>query len=232
MQTKRRVLIVDDDATTRITLASYFEKEGYCVYEARDGDEMWAAFEQYAIDLVLLDIRLPGEDGLSLLKDIRKNSQIGIIMVTGKSDEVDRIVALEMGADDYVVKPFNSRELLARSKNLINRTTAQVHVSKADSVRRFSGWTLYVDKRRLESSSGENIHLTRGEFEILNAMVTKKGHVLSRDNLLDYISHREWDPSDRTIDVLIGRIRRKIEDDPQNPALIQTVHGIGYVFTS
>ncbi len=228
---KQKILVVDDDMTSRVTLAGYFETEGYEVCEAEDGEQMWAVLNQETINLIMLDIRLPGDDGLTLLRDIRKSSDIGIIMVTGKSDEIDRIVALEMGADDYVTKPFNARELLARSKNLIRRTLNSKVGEEDDDVKTFSGWSLYADQRRLISPEGEDVRLTRGEFELLSTLVQRVGRVLTRDNLLDYISHREWDPNDRTIDVLIGRLRRKIEQDPQNPNIILTVHGVGYVFS-
>ncbi|NVJ92627.1 MAG: response regulator [Methylocystaceae bacterium] len=231
MNNKQSILVVDDDMTSRVTLAGYFEKEGYSVYEAEDGIKMWEILGTTSIDLIMLDIRLPGDDGLTLLRDIRKNSDIGIIMVTGKSDDIDRIVALEMGADDYVTKPFNARELLARSKNLIRRVLNCAAQTDDSNIKHFSGWTLYQDQRRLMSPDGEDVRLTRGEFELLNAFAGKVGRVLTRDNLLDVISHREWDPTDRTIDVLIGRIRRKIEPDPQNPVIILTVHGVGYVFS-
>lgn len=229
--TKNHILVVEDDATSRITLAGYFEKEGFRVTEAEDGDAMRDAFAAGDVDLVMLDIRLPGDDGLTLLKEIRQKSDIGVIMVTGRSDDVDRVVALEIGADDYVVKPFNPRELLARAKNLLRRTEAARLADRDARVRHFAGWTLDLDMRRLVSETGEDVRLTRGEFELLAALTAHPGRVLTRDNLLDYLNHREWDPSDRTVDVLIGRLRRKIEDDPKDPSMIVTVHGVGYVFT-
>ena len=230
MQNKKSILIVEDDATSRITLSGYFDAEGYRVLEAEDGDQMWTRFSEKDVDLVLLDIRLPGEDGLSLLKELRKNSDVGVIMVTGKDDDVDRIVALEMGADDYVTKPFNPRELLARCKNLLRRTAAVRNASKDDPIKKFNGWVLDVEKRSLQSPEGEEVRLTRGEFELLSALAFNTGRVLTRDNLLDHISNREWGPDDRSVDVLVGRVRRKIEPDPANPTFIITVHGIGYVF--
>lgn len=225
------ILIVEDDATSRVTLARYFQNEGFRISEASDGDEMRQAFLKKDVDLILLDIRLPGEDGLTLLKEIRQKSRIGVIMVTGRSDAIDRVVALEMGADDYVTKPFNMRELLARSKNLLARTVEMRLADKSERVKKFAGWTLNLDMRRLVSPEGKDVHLTRGEFELLAALVSHPGRVMTRDILLDYLNHREWDPSDRTVDVLIGRLRRKIEPDPKNPSLIMAVHGVGYVFT-
>lgn len=229
---RSHILVVEDDATSRVTLAGYFENEGFRVTEAEDGADMRAAFSRGDVDLVLLDIRLPGDDdGLALLKEIRQQSDIGVIMVTGKSDDVDRVVALEIGADDYVTKPFNPRELLARAKNLLRRTQAARAADHDSRTKRFSGWTLSLDMRRLASPTGEDVHLTRGEFELLATLASHPGRVLTRDNLLDHMNSREWDPSDRTIDVLIGRLRRKIEADPKRPNLITTVHGVGYVFT-
>ena len=232
MVSKSHILVVDDDLTSRVALSGYFENEGYTVFEAENGEKMRSIFAGENIDLIMLDIRLPDDDGLTLLREIRKESDVGIIMVTGRTDDVDRIVALEMEADDYVVKPFNPRELLARSKNLLARVKAgRVQAPAVVRVKSFSGWQLDLDKRRLSSAEGQDVKLTRGEFELLAGFVENKGRVLTRDNLLDYLNHREWDPSDRTVDVLIGRLRRKIEVNPKDPSLIVTVHGVGYVFT-
>lgn len=232
MAQNNHILIVEDDATSRVTLAGYFANEGFRISEAADGAAMRRVFSKGDVDLILLDIRLPGgEDGLTLLKEIRQTSRVGVIMVTGRLDDVDRVVALEMGADDYVTKPFNMRELLARSKNLLARTVEMRLASTAERVKKFAGWTLNMDMRRLVSPEGKDVHLTRGEFELMAALVGQPGRVMTRDNLLDYLNHREWDPSDRTVDVLIGRVRRKIEADPKRPELIMTVHGVGYVFT-
>lgn len=230
MAEKNHILVVEDDATSRVTLSSYFEKEGYRVSEAVDGEQMRSAFSKGDVDLIMLDIRLPGEDGLTLLRELRQQSSVGVIMVTGKSDEVDRIVALEMGADDYVTKPFNPRELLVRAKNLLARINAARVAKNDERVKKFSGWSLNMNTRSLESPDGEDVRLTRGEFELLAALVNNPNRVMSRDNLLDYTSNRDWAPNDRTVDVLIGRIRRKIEPDPHVPSMIITVHGVGYVF--
>ncbi len=230
MAEKNHILVVEDDATSRVTLSSYFEKEGYRVTEAVDGEQMRSAFSKGDVDLIMLDIRLPGEDGLTLLREVRQQSSVGVIMVTGKSDEVDRIVALEMGADDYVTKPFNPRELLVRAKNLLARINAAQVAKNDERIKKFSGWSLNMNTRSLESPDGEDVRLTRGEFELLAALVNNPNRVMSRDNLLDYTSNRDWAPNDRTVDVLIGRIRRKIEPDPHVPSMIITVHGVGYVF--
>ncbi len=226
------IIVVEDEPVTRAKLAGYFENEGYRVSEAESGEEMLAIMEQDNADLVLLDINLPGDDGLFLTRWLRGQSDIGIILVTGRSDEVDRIVGLEMGADDYVTKPFNYRELLARVKNLLRRTTAKRDVQTGGTVKHFSGWSFDLKTRRLTSSKGERIELTRAEFELLAAFVKHPGIVMSRDRLLDNVSHRKWDPNDRTIDVLVRRLRQKLECDPSMPEFIATAHGEGYLFIS
>ena len=178
---------------------------------------------------MLLDINLPGEDGLYLTRQLRAQLDVGIILVTGRTDAVDRIVGLEIGADDYVTKPFDQRELLARVKNLLRRTAHVRH--KTEEVKRFAGWSFDLPRRRLTSPQGKNVPLTRAEYELLAAFVQHPGVVLNRDRLLSHVTHRRWDPSDRTIDVLVRRLRRKIEADAKAPELIVTSHGEGYLFT-
>lgn len=222
------VLIVEDDAVTRAKLSGYLEAVGHRVSEARDGNEMRRIMSADPTDLVLLDINLPGEDGLDLTRELRAKSDIGIILVTGRTDDVDRIVGLEMGADDYVTKPFIARELCARVKNLLRRTR-RVRDIETD-IRRFGYWSFDMTRRRLDHDDGRRITLTRAEYELLTALVVHPGVVLSRERLLGIISHRTSDPSDRTIDVLVRRLRQKLEDDPQSPDLIITAHGEGYLF--
>lgn len=230
MVTPHHVLVVEDDPVARATLSSYFEVAGYRVSEAEDGEAMWQRLSDLPIDLVLLDINLPGEDGFSLLREIRRGSDIAVIMVTGKTDAFDRVLGLELGAHDYVTKPFEARELLARSKNLIKLTRAARSATMPDSTISFDGWTLDRTARRLIAPSGEDVPLTRGEFDLVAVLVTSPGRAMSRDTLLDHVSHRDGDPYDRTIDVLIGRLRRKIEDNPKEPKRLITVHGVGYMF--
>jgi DNA-binding response OmpR family regulator len=187
-----------------------------------------------AIDLVILDLVLRGEDGLQLARELRNQSDIGIIMLTGRGETVDRIIGLEMGADDYLSKPFHLRELLARVRSVLRRGGGRSGGSDRPVARsriRFSGWSLDLASRELMSPSGEDIRLTTGEFELLAAFVNHANQVLSRDRLLDLSRHREAGPFDRTIDVQVGRLRRKLEDDPKNPTLIKTVRGGGYIFT-
>ena len=223
------IVVVEDDAVTRTKLAGYAESAGHRVSEAEDGDGMWRILERDAADLILLDINLPREDGLDLTRKLRAQSSVGIILVTVRNDDVDRILGLEIGADDYITKPFNPRELLARMKCVLRR--AGEGVREPASVRRFTGWEFSAPARKLVSPAGENVQLTRAEHELLAALLDHPGQVLSRERLLALITHRSWDPGDRTIDVLVRRLRRKIEEDPGNPELIVTVHGEGYVFT-
>jgi len=227
------VLIVEDDAVARTKLAGYLETAGHRVSEAIDGRGLRQVMLSDPVDLVLLDINLPGEDGLDLTRFIRTNSDVGIILVTGRTDDVDRIVGLEIGADDYITKPFNPRELLARVKTLLRRTTARASpVSEARTFWSFSGWRFDTRSRRLVSPTGDKVALTRAEFELLNALIAHPGTVLTRERLLGCITHRSWDPGDRTVDVLVRRLRQKLEIDPQSPELIITVHGEGYMFAA
>ena len=231
MVEKAHILIVEDERTSRAMLSGYFKAEGYLISESETISRARDVFANSEIDLIMLDIHLPDDDGLTFLKEIRRMSDVGIIMVTGKQDDVDRIVALEMEADDYVTKPFNPRELLARAKNVIRRVRAGRANHSVEHVISFQGWQLDFDQRRLIDATGNNEHLTRGEFELLSALATNKGRVLTRDNLLDHLNHRNCDPNDRTVDVLVARVRKKIEQNPKDPNIIVTVHGVGYLFT-
>ncbi len=229
MLANNHILIVEDDLVASTTLSAYISKEGYRVSIAADGQAMRDLFAKGDVDLILLDINLPDEDGFSLLREIRRQSEVGVIMVTGKAEDIDRIVALELGADDYVVKPFNIRELFARTKNLLRRTMSARQVLKDEPVKRFAGWSLSIPRRTLTSPNGEDVRLTRFEFELLATLSKNPGRVLSRDSLIDHVSGRDRASSDRTIDVLIGRLRRKIELIPNDPRIILTVQGVGYV---
>ncbi|MCW8335061.1 two-component system response regulator TorR [Vibrio paucivorans] len=230
------VLVVEDDAVTRSKLVGYFQNEGYTVSEAEDGMQMREALEENSVDLVMLDINLPGGDGLMLTRELRSQSDIGIILVTGRTDSIDKIVGLEMGADDYVTKPFELRELLVRVKNLLWRISAARNVSpvvetndKNSNVVRFGEWTFDTQRRAL-SRNGEPVKLTKAEYELLVALSSHPNQVLSRERILNMISHRVDAPNDRTIDVLIRRMRAKMEFDPKNPQIFVTVHGEGYMF--
>lgn len=227
------ILIVDDQQEICDVVQEYLTGEGYRVSAAHDGAGMRRVLTQGHVDLVILDLMLPGEDGLTLARSLRSESGIGIIILTGRGETVDRIIGLEMGADDYLPKPFHLRELLARVKAVLRRAhdrTAETSNISRSRVR-FAGWNLDLSSRELLSPSGEEVRLTTGEFDLLSAFVNNANQVLSRDRLLDLARNREAGPFDRTIDVQVGRLRRKLEDDPQNPTLIKTVRGSGYIFT-
>ncbi|HRP77174.1 MAG TPA: response regulator [Rhodocyclaceae bacterium] len=229
------IMIVEDDIASRSLLVSYFRKEGYRISESGRADDLMQRVEREGIDLILLDINLPGKDGLTLTRELRAASRVGIILVTSKGDEIDRIVGLELGADDYVTKPFNPRELLVRAKNLLWRVSESRqagHQTAANGTWHFNGWTLDAHKRHLLGPQGQCERLPQGEFKLLHTLVTRAGQVLSRDQLMDAIHDREWTPNDRSIDVLVGRLRRKLNDNPSAPELILTAHGAGYVFAA
>ena len=228
------ILVVEDDIVTRSKQDGYFQKEDYQVTEAENGVEMRQALSEHDIDLVMLDINLPGEDGLLLTRELRGQSDIGIILVTGRTDSIDRIIGLEMGADDYVTKPLELRELLVRVKNLLWRISTACHCNHElepddDKLVRFGEWTFDIQRRSL-TRNGEPVRLTKAEYELLVALSAYPNQVLSRERILNMISHRVDAPNDRTIDVLIRRMRAKMEFDPKNPQIFVTVHGEGYMF--
>lgn len=223
------IAIVDDEPIIQATLSSYFATAGFGVRAADSGDGLRQLLAREKIDFILLDIRLPDGDGLALMRDIRAESDVPVILVTACCDEADRILGLEFGADDYVTKPFSPREVLARVHTVLRRTLAVPGQARDKRRRRFAGWCLDLEDHRLTTPSGEVVRLTLAEFEILAALVRYPGRVLSRNDLLDVINGR-CDCSDRTVDVLVGRLRRKIEADPGKPRLILTEYGLGYVF--
>jgi DNA-binding response OmpR family regulator len=227
------ILIVDDQREICDLVQDYLSGEGYRVSAAHDGAGMRRVLAQDSVDLVILDLMLPGEDGLTLARSLREESTVGIIILTGRGETVDRIIGLEMGADDYLPKPFHLRELLARVKSVLRRASTRSMDRQAASrpTARFSGWNLDLSTRELLSPSGEEVRLTTGEFDLLAAFVNNANQVLTRDRLLDLARNREAGPFDRTIDVQVGRLRRKLEDDPQRPTMIKTVRGSGYIFT-
>lgn len=231
MRLQHHIVIVEDDPVTRAKLAGYFLAEGYKVSEAGDGEQMRSIVGRHPADLLMIDINLPGEDGLKLTREQRERSDAGIILVTGRTDTVDRIVGLEIGADDYVTKPFEHRELLARVKGLLRRVGKSRQPNANASTRSFYGWTLDVARRTLQATDGTFIDLTGAEFKLLSVLTANPGQVLSRERLLHEISRREWDASDRTVDVLVRRLRQKLHDNPRAPRIIVTAHGEGYFFT-
>ena len=185
---------------------------------------------------MVLDLRLPaGEDGLSLARAIRQESEIGLIMLTGRTDSIDKIVGLEIGADDYITKPFDARELLARIRSVLRRVSRRQvdqSIELQGEVLRFAGWTLDFDHRSLIDDHGEVAALTTYEFELLAVLATRPGRPLSREQIMELIAHRHWEPDNRSIDVLVGKLRKKLSDDARAPRLIKTVRGLGYVFTA
>jgi DNA-binding response OmpR family regulator len=231
------ILVVDDDPRIRQMLVRYFEQEGYRVSAAADGVAMRAQLSAAPVDVILLDVVMPGEDGLTLAREIRAKSNVGIIMLTGRDDVLDRVVGLEVGADDYIAKPFHLREVLARVKSLLRRrqpASDQPALSQErdDNIIRFDGWVLDTNRRQLLSPKGTEIVLTTGEFDLLAALARHPGRVFNREALMDLTRGRSWEAFDRTIDAQIARLRKKIETDPKSPAIVKSVRGVGYVFTA
>jgi two-component system OmpR family response regulator len=231
MHNSEHILVVDDDTEIRTLLRDYLERNGLRATAVADGRAMRAALERGRFDLVILDLMLPGEDGLSLCRDLRARSNLPVIMLTARGEETDRIVGLEMGADDYLAKPFNPRELLARIKAVLRRTRTLPATDSSDIRRfRFAGWTLELARRQLLSPDGVVVALSGGEYRLLEVLLQRPNQVLSRDQLLDLTRGREALPFDRSIDVQIGRLRRRLRDE--SAVLIQTVRGEGYVLAA
>lgn len=227
------ILIVDDDARIRQMLIRYFEGEGYRVSAVADGAGLHLCLRNSNVDIILLDLGLAeGEDGLSLAREIRARSDVPIIMVTGRDDVVDRVVGLEIGADDYIAKPFHLREVLARLRTVLRRRQAALPAAESEAILRFQGWQLDLAKRQLLAADGTEVSLTTAEFDMLALLAKQPGRVFSRDALMDLTRNRNFEAFDRTIDAQIARLRKKIENDPKKPALIKSVRGVGYVFTS
>jgi two-component system OmpR family response regulator len=225
------ILIVDDDPRICRLLQLYLEQEGYRIYTASSGEEMRQKLAALQVNLVLLDVRLPDEDGFTLVKELSAISNLAVIMVTGRSDPLDKILGLELGADDYVTKPFDERELLARVRTVLRRSSREPPASGAApgrTVARFAGWQLDILAQELTSPQGTRVFLTTREFQLLVALVEHPQRVLSRDSILELLSGRDWTPVDRSIDVLIAKVRKKLGDDAQRPELVKTVRGVGY----
>lgn len=230
------ILVVDDDPEIGEVIQDYLSEEGFAVRVAADGNAMQTALEAEPIDLVILDVRLPGEDGLSLAARLRKDSRAGIIMLSSRGDLVDRVAGLEVGADDYVAKPFQLRELLARVRSVLRRrrlrSTRMVAAMPKRPARkvRFAGFELDRHTRVLLAPAGDPVDLSAGEFDLLTTFLDHPKRALSRDQIVYYAHGREAVPFDRSIDVQVGRLRRKIEADPRRPQLIKTIRNIGYMF--
>lgn len=233
-QTATHILVVDDHADIRDLLKRFLEQHSYRVSCARDGREMKKLLEHSTIQLVVLDLMLPGEDGLSLCRELRTKSNLPVIMLTAMGEEMDRIIGLEMGADDYLAKPFNPRELLARIRAVLRRSGEQheVETEEEHAIYRFAQWQLNMARRELLDESGISISLSTAEFDLLRVFLQRPQRVLSRDQLLDLARGREAQAFDRAIDTQVSRLRRKLEQDAKNPEIIKTVWGGGYLFAA
>ncbi|MBK9607659.1 MAG: response regulator [Betaproteobacteria bacterium] len=232
MDAPDHILIVDDDAEIRNLLGKYLLKNGLRVTAVADGRAMWQALDAGRIDLIVLDLMLPGDDGLTLCRNLRaKSSDIPVIMLTARGEETDRIVGLELGADDYLAKPFSARELLARIKAILRRARSLPANLRPDSARRlrFAGWVLDTAARQLISAEGVVTPLAGAEYRLLRIFLSHPNRVLNRDQLVDLTQGKEADPLDRSIDVQVGRLRQRLRDDAREPRLIKTVRGEGYV---
>jgi two-component system phosphate regulon response regulator OmpR len=239
MSEQVHILVVDDDRRIRTMLNRYLADEGFRVSEAPDGAAMRSVLERDTVDLVLLDLVLPGEDGLTLARQIRQRSEVPVIMLTGKGELIDRVVGLEAGADDYIAKPFHLREVLARIRTVMRRAPPQPaspsrgqpsSKDAAGNLLVFQGWRFDLLKRELRRPDGDSVMLTAGEFDLLRVFACNPNRVLERDHLMNLVKGRDWAAFDRTIDTQIVRLRKKIEADPQKPQMIKTVRGAGYIF--
>lgn len=239
MNTNNVIMVVDDEPDIQNVLNDYLSGRGFQVILAQDGDSMREKLTQTIPHIVLLDINLPGEDGLSLARFLRsQNYHMGIIMITGQGDVIDRVLGLEMGADDYVAKPFDLRELQARINSVLRRyqhnddndTAEAVKVLPAENTVKFGHCTLNTNMQQLMGSDGVEIAISTQDFELLYMFVTRPNRILSRDQILEYTQNRNWDPYDRSIDIRIARLRKKIEPDNSKPRFIKTVRGAGYIY--
>jgi len=230
MEPTSSILIVDDDRDIRTLLADYLETNGYRTFGAQDGVAMWKLLDEIKPDLIVLDLNMPGEDGLTICRKLRAHSNLPVIMLTARSEPLDRILGLEMGADDYLPKPFEPRELLARIRSVLRRSTTMAGGSadKAAQIR-FSGWTLDLTARHLLNPDGMVIMLSGAEFRLLKVFLEHPNRVLNRDQLLNLTQGRDADPFDRSIDIQISRLRQKLGEDARVPQIIKTVRNGGYV---
>ncbi|SFC25886.1 DNA-binding response regulator, OmpR family, contains REC and winged-helix (wHTH) domain [Polaromonas sp. OV174] len=232
MNAATHIAVVDDDLDITLLLAGYLQDQGYRVSQLHSGRALISLMASDPPGLVLLDLGLPGEDGLSIARQLREHWLCGLVIVTGRGDAVDKVVGLEVGADDYVTKPFDLRELLARIKAILRRLTPNPFPAALTSAHErlcFSGWQLDCSARRLSGADGQEVALTTGEFELLCLFARHPGRVLTRDFLLEQTRGREATPFDRTIDVQIGRLRKKLEVDAGNPCIIKSVRSAGYI---
>ncbi|MCW2242392.1 response regulator [Azospirillum canadense] len=232
MSGNEHILVVDDDAEVRDLLIEYLAKQGFVVTPAESAACARDVLDTRAVDLVVLDLQMPGEDGLSFARDLRRRSGVAIVMLTASGDTIDRVVGLEVGADDYVAKPFDPREFLARIRSVLRRTRRESAAEPVVDGRtvRFGRCLFDLEARRLYALDGSEVPITAMQLELLEAFANNPNRVLSRDRLLDLAHKRGSDPFDRSIDIRVARLRQKIEPNPEKPQAIRTVHGIGYVF--
>jgi len=226
-----QILIVEDEDVTRFSLRSLFEAEGYQVFEATDGESMQAELLKNKISLIIMDINLPGKNGLLLARELTSKKNIGLIFLTGRDSDIDKILGLEIGADDYLTKPFNPRELTIRARNLLNRISHHtIEPEPVQTIIKFNQWTLNGDSRELTSPEGEVISIPRGEYRAIRLLIENTGLIVSRQTLIKEMTGRDLRENDRTVDVTIRRLRKHFESDPNSPELINTIHGEGYRF--
>lgn len=230
--TKPTVLVCDDERDLREMLQEYLEKRGFSVRLAGNSDELRSRIAEVSPDLIVLDINMPGEDGLTALRSLRTDNDVPVVMLTAAGETIDRIVGLEMGADDYLGKPVDLRELEARIKAVLRRRGTEKPAKPSDGAVsiQFGDFTLNLESTKLHASNGEEVPLTSMEFRLLKMFAENRSRVLNRDQILEQAHDRSWDPFDRSIDIRISRLRRKIEKNPQKPEIIRTVRGIGYIF--
>jgi two-component system, OmpR family, response regulator len=232
---RQTILIVDDEPEVRALLRTGLEGEGFAVLEAADGSQATALVERLPISLVTLDLKLGGEDGLKVARELRTAKNVPIIMITGKGDAIDRVVGLELGADDYIPKPFLMREVTARVRAVLRRYMAAGAPATAAAEPEgerysFDGWSVDIPRREVHEPGGKLRDLTTAEFNLLAIFIQKPGRVLSRDEIMDLLKGHDWTPMDRSIDALVARLRKKLEPDSERPGLVKTVRGVGYVF--
>jgi len=223
------ILIVEDEEVTRFNLRNLFEAEGYVVFEATDGESMDQQLQKHTMNLVIMDINLPGKNGLLLARELASNKDLGLIFLTGRDSDIDKVLGLEIGADDYLTKPFNPRELTIRARNILNRIASNTSETE-NSVINFNNWTLDGNSRKMTSPSGEVIAIPRGEYRALHLLIENAGQIVTRQELIKEMTGRDLRSNDRTVDVTIRRLRKHFESIEGSPELINTIHGEGYRF--
>ncbi len=226
---KTHILIVEDEEVTRFNLRNLFEAEGYVVFEATDGESMDQQLQKHTMNLVIMDINLPGKNGLLLARELASNKDLGLIFLTGRDSDIDKVLGLEIGADDYLTKPFNPRELTIRARNILNRIANHTTDSE-NAVINFNNWTLDGNSRKMTSPTGEVIAIPRGEYRALHLLIENAGQIVTRQELIKEMTGRDLRSNDRTVDVTIRRLRKHFESVEGSPELINTIHGEGYRF--